>query len=446
LRPEIVFWREWAGGTPYGGYRPLSAGFLGLILFRIFYEPRSPSKRRDIVDGVFIGFLAVLVMFVKVTYIIMGSLPVFTAFVLFPATRRLILAAGATALLLLAALEWGGHHYVTGYARDILVAIKIHSRQGLRDFIPYYAKSRGGVAFILLVALALFVAWRAGNPGAWRVQILLLSCLASGFLINEYDSNWPNVTAYLPVFLVIGQMLKKPGNPSGKWPARLPRYIYQTLIVLFILARLDVSCVGLFASASDAVAAEPAVAAQWIPVDPARRPMNFPRLSAFLPYYEKCKKELLELDPCHDRFVEDDHIKKGGDVISLAQYTQSGAELLGNERRHEDVHDLLVLDFVNPFDSLLGVAPARALPLWFDPTTLSRACHPAPDVFFSRAAYVLEPLYPILALYVKDMEDFYGDYLKKNFIAIGRNDRFVLWKRMRPAKVETLRYDCQSSP
>jgi hypothetical protein len=441
MNPAVIFWRQFPAGTVYGGYRPLSAGLTGLILFRFFYEPLDASNRREIIDGVFTGALAVLVLFIKPSYAVMGALPVLVMLVLFPAKRTLIITAGLTALVLLAALEWGGHHYVTGLAQDVHVVAQTGSRCCLRDFAPRYLKTSASIILFLIIGLASLVLWRTARQGRWRTQILLLSCLASNLLIAQYDTNWQHLTSYLAVFPAIGQMLAKMAD-SPERHGRLLRRVYYTLIILLIVARLDVHIAGVFGGAREGIAGETLSPIQLAAADPRKYSESQVALSVFRPYYETCRKEGLDFDPCLQRFLKENEASHGRNAISQLQYLQTGADLLERARKQEDIHDVLTLDFSNPFDSLLGITPAKALPLWIDPTTLSRSCYPAPDKFFSRAAYVLQPLYPMLTLYVGDLEDIYGDYLGKHFAVLDQNEQFILWKRARPAEIQAPRYDC----
>jgi hypothetical protein len=96
---------------------------------------------------------------------------------------------------------------------------------------------------------------------------------------------------------------------------------------------------------------------------------------------------------------------------------------------------LAVLSYSDPFTYALGLKPSNGMPVWLVPGySFSVASHPKPAIVLGGADFVLTPLLRAsdqgcCLHFVDDIIKVYGPMLHRDFIEVGRNDRWVLFGR-----------------
>lgn len=115
-----------------------------------------------------------------------------------------------------------------------------------------------------------------------------------------------------------------------------------------------------------------------------------------------------------------------GSELSSSEYVETlrdAAALLGRTSgRHDRV---AVLDQVNPFPFMLGLAPPRGGNLWSDPDAPERA----PKKLFADVDCVLIPKFPTFGLWTQQELAMYGPYLGRRFPFRSESESWILLSR-----------------
>jgi hypothetical protein len=353
-------------------YNRLGWTLLATLLVMIL-PPRNGGRRQLWLDALCAALLVGAMLYLKVTYALVGL--AFVIFVLLASPQR---AWPALALAFVAAtglvveMLWRSS---AAHVADLVLAGQVSGGlRGIEEVAQAFLRHLADyVLFGLIVALAL---WRTRSL---RDAIFYAFCAASGLvLIVQNSQPWGIITLHAGAAVAAERLLRVEARRSE--PRRASLGAAAPLLVLALMLPTIVHCTiafGLHATLASVWAGK----------------------SAGLPRLDRISLPLLWSPADHD---------------FLARYLtslQDGAAALS--RLSSPASHVFVLDFVNPFSAGLGLTPPRGDASWLHWGRNVNAAHFLPaDRLLQDVRIVMEPKWGINVVPLRDL---YGSYIAEHF-------------------------------
>ncbi len=369
-------------------------GWAALALLLVMYLPPLRAGRLA-ADGLSAGLLACVMVYTKISY---GAVALAFLIFMLADRRQRDWAAMALALALLVTLAaeaaWS---LPSAYLADIAMAAQASGtvQGGAAELVRSAARNLTDyVAFLLAAALALAAAWNTRDFLFWGF------CGVTGLLIlnqNFQQAGIVTLAAGVAVAAELAARRQPPreGPSAGTWPGGL----YVLLLVL-VVPQFVGRAAGLGYHAAQAVAA---------PADVIGLP-NLGRIA------------LVDAEgPAASHY---------GYSLAYARTIGDGAALL-RSRDAEPGH-VVVLDYVNPFSSGLGIPPSRGDSSWnFLGRNFSRSRYVPPAEYLGAARFVMVPRKSLNPPTTRALMAIHGDYLARHFERAAESGFWTLYERRR---------------
>jgi hypothetical protein len=370
-------------------------GWVALSLLLVMYlRPRERSVTTEVTDAAAASLLLLLQFYTKATYglVSLG----FIAFMLTDERQRRW-AAGSLLFTLVAAalieLGWGG---TWQHVEDLMAAAQV---SGARDLASLVRSGLNNLADLTVFAIAAGVAlWRTRSL---RDLLFYGFCVTAGLLIlNQNAHGWGIITLYAGAAVATELLVRLRSGDRGVAAGRPSLADGLPLLLVFLLLPSIVH--------HGAVLARHAVLA----ATDAGRPLGLPKL-----------RDLRVPEPTGSpNFMNRYHesIESGGKLLLSLSPTP--------ER-------VVVLDFVNPFSGGLGLRPPAGDSSWLHwGRNIDGSTHPAPEVMFADAQFVMIPKVGINSL---PLQQLYGPFISRTFQLVQETDAWIVYEKRQPQ--ETMR-------
>ncbi len=371
-------------------------GWVALSLLLVMYlRPRERGVTGEVADAMAAALLLLLQFYTKATYglVSLG----FILFMLTDARQRRWAAASLLLTLVAAALieiGWGGTRQ---HVEDLMAAAQV---SGGRDLASLVRSGLNNLADLAVFAIAAGVAlWRTGSL---RDLLFYGFCVTAGLLIlNQNAHGWGIITLYSGTAVATELLVRLQYRRDRGAAAGRPSLADGLPLLLAFLLLPPIVHHGAVLARHAVLAAADAGTSLGLPKlrdlripDPADSPDFMTR------YHESIEsggKLLLSLSPTPERVV--------------------------------------VLDFVNPFSAGLGLRPPAGDSSWLHwGRNIDANTHPAPEVMFADAKFVMIPKVGINSL---PLQQLYGPFISRTFQLVQETDAWIVYEKRQPR--ETMR-------
>jgi hypothetical protein len=391
------------------------------LVFLFFLEPRTQSKAIFWLDSACLAALLLFLLYLKITYFLVGAAFLGLLFISSPYNRRVAIASA-----LLVALGVGAMEALYGlngpYLRDLRMAIQA-SGANRGAIIP---KLFLNIKEFVLVALAIALTWDRKTPD-WLYLVYVGFVTAAGLAIIDQNTHPHGVICALAALLVSHEIIRRRiSQPSTSHVAmevgRAKSLACLGLILLFVVQPIVNRCTSMAMIRSALTQVEE-------PLPGGLNGIIFPKhlWEHFLA--GKTRDPITnKVIPARPRFTSQDD---GGSYLDSLL---DGVNLL--EQAGTSGKSVLAFDFVTPFSFILSMKPAVG-----DHTcihygrTMSDDVFSPPEELLGSVDYVMIPRRSRTPATTAFLERTYGPYLQAHFAETKKTDFWVLWTRRDPKPV-----------
>lgn len=367
-------------------------GWAALTLLLLMYLPPH-GHARLLADSLSAGFLVCIMVYTKISY---GLVAVaFLCFMLLDRQQRgwvLFSLSITVSVTLLTEIVWS---LPPAYLSDVAVAAHASGavQGGMMEI--FYAILRNLTDYVVLfiaAGLVLFAKWSTRDCLFWGL------CAASGLLILNQNFQQSGIVILAAGAAVAAELAIRRQTTSANlgftvWPGT----VYLLLLVL-VAPQIIERGIGLglhFAHASTS------------PED-AFRLQNLSRIT------------LIDADTPAAR-----HYRYSRSYVKTIE---DGARLL--QSQDPEPSHVVVLDYVNPFSTALGIQPSRGDSSWnFLGRNFSRSHSIPPESYLGDTRFVMIPKDSLNPPTTKALLALYGDYLQRNFRLVAETAFWELHER-----------------
>ena len=373
-------------------YNRIGWVLLGVLLV-LHLQPEHPVRRQGLWDASAAAVLTMVLVYTKMTYGVV-ALCFLALLTLQPAQRRW--AAGAIALCvgiaLLVERVWGGTRM---HIADLVEATKVSGVIEPYIYVRSFMQVSGEyVVFALIAGLAL---WH--RPRLTDVLFYCLCGVAGFALLNQNFQITGIVSMLVGAAVAVEVMLRHQTTDASSGMRRLVQGAPLALGVLLLpMAMSSAAAIGMhtvMASTRAGVALE-------TPNGTDIRVVNIFNKGQF-EFYNRYGQSL------------------GSGAALLASLSDAGTTRV------------LVMDFVSPFASLMGLPPQDGGNAWMhDNRNFDLAVHLPPEEMLGGVDVVMIPKHPVAEGTTQKMQQIYGGYLETHFERTRETGFWSLYQR-RPA-------------
>lgn len=383
------------------------------ILFLILFQPPQPRRWGDTLDIVVAAALLAAMFYLKMTYFLMGIAALPVAALVSPHLRK---ARYGWMILAIAAVALAISPFNRAYWSDLVAAADAgQARDVLADHINNFLAHAGEYApYLAGFAVALWM-WRRGDAPL-RLPVATGFILAAGAALLSQNAQTHNLPVAVVIAFLFYAVLRERrlkllhGGSVGLLAALL---VFPVLSIGASTASLT----GYHLKAMQHTTAT----VESTNLRGLAVPKETPGLLAAFAGTQSDYHLLNRARAIAPRYE-----------LSPSEYVETLLNAVDFLRKAPGRHDrIVVLDQVNPFPFMLGLAPPRGGNLWSGPG----APVPDPEQLFSDADSVLIPKFSTFSPWTQQALATYRPYLDLHFPQKAESDSWILLSR--PPRAET---------
>jgi hypothetical protein len=392
-------------------------GWVALAILFMFYMPGGKRGRLTLlVDGFIMGLLLVLMLYMKISYFLVGLVFVFLLLIFRPEIRTSSLTALGLTLASVLAVELA-YNINAGYMRDIYMGIKVNS--AIRGNIAALSLL-GPFNIVGLVCLFALAALNRDLKGLAPADYLyyLYTSLSSLMIINQNAQAVELVSLVGPLAVAAEGVIR---SKEQQGAGRALSIAALAFLALFMAREASVRSVSM--------------AYYFLETSRYEEREDMPAVLRGMHIREGKKGNALKahIERRHDWPDAFNHSRRPIPLHALFQEEYLMTVLDGAvwlEELGERELRVSVLDFTNPFSLIMGMPPPSGQNNWnHKGRNFNRWNYIAPEEAYGDTDLIMYPSYPVTLTTRDLLMELYGGYFEDNFALVGETSMWRIYRR-----------------
>ncbi|WP_227267999.1 hypothetical protein [Roseobacter weihaiensis] len=377
-------------------YNRIGWALIGLLLI-MHLRPERPLRHQVACDTLAATALTLMMLYTKATYGVVALVFLFLM-LLHPVQRRWAAAAILLTGLSGAVIEmfWGGTRM---HIADLAVASNVSAVLPLRDYVVSLLETSG--EYIVFACLAGLALWQRGR---FTDFLFYGFCLGAGYALLMQNFQVRGIVTLLAGGVVAAEHLSRQWRQGLTYSVDMMTRGAALLVIVLMLP------VGLSSAAALGLHATMVATGAGIA-------LNTPN--------GKDIRVVNTLDDGQFKFY-----------ANYAESLEKGVAVL--ESLSPPPTKVLVMDFVSPMTSLVGLNPPQGGTAWMhDGRNFDADFHFSADALLGGVDVIMIPKRPIAESTTDLMEELYGPYIGKHFKAVRQTRLWRVYQRQEPPLLPT---------